>query len=121
MEKTDKSRLLFIGIFAFLCIFDMISTYLAVSIPGVKESNALGSEILNLGFGFWGYVLFYMLLVTFAIVTLLIIEFVVWANQDRVKTGIPLWSHSFMCAMTSYFYTMLQLFAILNNLVIAFS
>jgi hypothetical protein len=121
MEKRNKSRLLFMGTFAFLAIFDMISTYMAVNIDGVKEANTLGRELLSLNLGIWSYVMFYFMIVGFAGVTLLIIEFVVWANQDRVKTGFPLWSHSFMCGMTSYFYTLLQVFAIINNFYIAFT
>ena len=112
MEDKNKTRLVFMTLFAILAFFDMISTYFALSV-GANESNIIGSVFLELGM--IGYLFFYIYLLSLAALVLLAIEIVVWMNGPMIKTKLPLGSYSFLCTMCSLFITLLQIAAIINN------
>ena len=118
MELKIKTRLFFVGIFAVLCAFDMISTFFALKMPGVRESNMMIAPILKWGLG--GYIISYFYLTILALIILAVIECVFWIAKIISRENIQERFYCYSCIVVSYVLSVMQCCAIFQNLTLAF-
>lgn len=116
MEKRNKIRLMIIGVFAVLAILDMVSTYLALSSPGASEANPVGRILLGLGWGLGGYVLFFIYLLSVAVIMLGVIEAIFYINEKYLNIKLPIWAYSLICIYVSIMASIIQISAIIGNI-----
>jgi len=116
MEKRSKTRIIFMAIFAILAIFDMISTYLAASLPGVREINSIGAILIGSGWGLGGYVLFYIYLLSMAGIVLGIIEVIFYINEKYLNIKFLAREHSLIYIYISIVASILQITTIIGNI-----